>query len=70
MGWAEQRAAILGGSPTEAPAAVPYPLPVRWGRERGEIAVQDPETGEWHEMAYEDATPVWKAALRRKRGND
>ena len=50
------------------PISVPYPLPVRWGRERGDIAVQDPETGEWHELAYADATPVWQAALRRREG--
>jgi hypothetical protein len=67
MGWAEERAKLLSGDVAEVYSeAVPYPLPVKWGRQRGDIAVQDPETGEWHEMSYDDATPVWKAALRRK----
>lgn len=65
MGWAEDRAKLLAGEPV-AEIVVPFPLPVMWGRSRGDIAVQDPETGEWHEFAYDDATPVWKAALRRK----
>jgi len=55
------------------PARLPEPKPVRpwsgvqvhWGRERGDMAVQDPATGEWHEFAYRDATPVWQAAVRR-----
>jgi DNA primase len=38
---------------------------VHWGRERGDLAVRDPATGEWHEIRYRDATPVWKAAIRR-----
>lgn len=69
MGWIEERAKLLTGQPSTAPAQpakVPYPLPVRWGTERGDIAVQDPFTGEWHEMSYQDATPVWKAALKRR----
>lgn len=66
MTWLEERERILSGGPAETRANVPYPLPVRWGTERGDIAVQDPETGEWHELAYSDATPVWKAALKRK----
>jgi len=38
---------------------------VHWGRERGDLAVQDPSDGTWHEMAYRDAPPVWKSAVRR-----
>jgi hypothetical protein len=75
MGWAEERARLLADdapaivqvAPGETPA-VPYPLPVKWGRERGDVAVQSPD-GEWHEMAFSDATPVWQAALRRKNGD-
>lgn len=64
MGWAEDRARLLAGEAT-TPAEVPFPLPVRWGRQRGDIAVQAPD-GEWHELAHGDATPVWKAALRKR----
>jgi hypothetical protein len=63
MGWAEERARLLSGDPSEA-ITVPFPLPVRWGRQKGDIAVQSPD-GEWHELAYTDATPVWKTALRK-----
>jgi hypothetical protein len=68
MGWAEERARLLADDAPEItePEAMPYPLPVRWGRQQGDIAVQDP-WGDWHELAYSEATPVWKAALRRKR---
>jgi hypothetical protein len=73
MGWAEERARLLADDPpveTEAAQVVaPYPLPVRWGRERGDIAVTDP-WGEVHEMSYSEATPVWKAALRKGRVAD
>jgi hypothetical protein len=69
MGWAEERAKLLADDPPDGPTvdpeAVPYPLPVKRGRQYGDIAVQDP-WGEWHEMDYADATPVWKAALRKK----
>jgi len=48
-----------------APSATRPPM-VCWGRERGDIAVRDP-WGEWHEIAYRDATPIWQAAVRSKR---
>lgn len=50
---------------TAAKAGPPYwPIAVRWGRQRGDIAVRDPVTGEWHEFAYRDAPEAWKHALR------
>lgn len=51
----------------EAPERQWRGVQVRWGRERGDIAVQDPVTGEWHEMAYRDAPRVWQAAVREAR---
>jgi len=39
---------------------------VRWGRERGDLAMQDPADGTWHEIAYRDATPAWRAAVKRR----
>jgi hypothetical protein len=43
------------------------PSRVVWGREHGDIAVQDPVTGEWHELPYSEATHLWQAAVRRRR---
>jgi len=40
---------------------------VTWGRERGYLAVRDPHTGDWHEIPYREAPPVWQAAVRRNR---
>lgn len=40
---------------------------VTWGRERGHLAVRDPRTGDWHEIPYREAPPVWQAAVRRSR---
>jgi hypothetical protein len=40
---------------------------VRWGRERGDVAAQDPHDGTWHEMSYRVAPPVWQAAVRAGR---
>jgi DNA primase len=62
---AEADTEILISEP--APAREPRGTRVRWGRERGDVAVQDPQTGEWHEMAYREATPVWQAAVRSGR---
>lgn len=40
----------------------PRPLcPARWGREKGYIAVRDPNTGETVEIPYHQATDVWKS---------
>ncbi|MGE3511475.1 MAG: hypothetical protein AB7N65_21605 [Vicinamibacterales bacterium] len=41
---------------------------VTWGRERGYLAVRDPHSGDWHEIPYQEAPPVWQAAVRRGRG--
>jgi hypothetical protein len=41
-----------------------WPIQVRWGTLRGDIAVRDPWTGAWHEFPYRDAPEVWKLALR------
>jgi hypothetical protein len=43
------------------------PPAVAWGRERGYLAVRDPHTGDWHEIPYREAPPVWQAAVRRGR---
>jgi len=49
----------------------PVPLPslprVVWGQARGYIAVHDPVTDTWHEIAYRDAPVVWQAMVRRRR---
>jgi len=42
---------------------------VTWGRERGYLAVRDPHTGDWHEIPYREAPPVWQAAVRRGRAS-
>jgi hypothetical protein len=39
---------------------------VAWGRVRGYVAVHDPATGEWHELAYRDAPSAWQAAVRKR----
>lgn len=59
---------VVAEKPAEPGPARPWRgVQVHWGRERGDIAVQDPMTGEWHEIAYRDATPVWQAAVRAGR---
>lgn len=30
-----------------------------WGRERGWLAVRDPNTGEWHDLPAREAPPSW-----------
>ncbi len=71
------RAIVAGPELTERPWRVRHrnpPFPgngspaVTWGRERGYLAVRDPHSGDWHEIPYREAPPVWQAALRRGRG--
>lgn len=55
--------------PAPATSASRSGVVVRWGSERGWIAVRDPASGEWHEIRYQDAPEVWRRALpRRGRG--
>lgn len=54
-----------------SPSPVSGPAPrVVWGRERGYIAVYDSATDTWHEIAYQDAPAVWRAAIRKHRRGD
>ena len=74
------RAIVAGPTETERPWRLvrrygPVPLPslprVVWGQARGHLAVHDPATDTWHEIAYREAPPVWQAAVRsRHRKND
>jgi len=53
-------------SETVAAGADPpyWPIEIRWGTARGDIAVRDPWTGDWHEFAYRAAPEAWKLARR------
>jgi hypothetical protein len=67
------RAIVAGPDQTERPWRIrgrvgPFPCSgpptVTWGSERGYLAVRDPHTGDWHQIPYREATPVWPAAIR------
>lgn len=73
------RAIVAGPEQTERPwrrerRCGPFPAleqpAVVWGRERGYLAVRDPHTGDWHEIAYCDAPAVWQAAVRTRRNSN
>lgn len=54
----------------ETPEVKPSPRPLcpaRWGREKGYIAVRDPNDGTVHEIPYHQATDVWKSDIRNSR---
>lgn len=70
------RVIVAGPETTERPWRMVHrygPFPgtgqpaVCWGRERGDLAVRDPYTGDWHEIPYREAPPVWQAAVRKGR---
>jgi hypothetical protein len=37
-----------------------WPYRVVWAREFGWVRIEDPFTGEWHEVRKDDALPLWK----------
>jgi hypothetical protein len=64
---------VAGPDETERPWRLvrrygPVPVPTQprvvWGQARGYLAVHDPATDTWHEIAYRDAPAVWQAAVR------
>jgi hypothetical protein len=73
------RVIVAGPDKTEQPWCMarrygPFPgtgqPSVSWGRERGYLAVRDPHSGDWHEIPYREAPPVWQAAVRAGRQRD
>jgi len=75
--WVCARCGVIVAGPdkTERPWRMrrrfgPFPCggqpAVVWGSERGDLAVRDPHTGDWHQIPYREAPPVWQAAVRRK----
>jgi len=67
---------VAGPDQTERPWRMrrqfgPFPCSgqprVVWGSERGDLAVEDPQTTDvWHQIPYREATPVWQAEVRQK----
>lgn len=49
---------------TDEPPRQRFTFDVRYGAERGDLAVRDPFTGEWHEIASKDAPPSWRDIAR------
>lgn len=69
-------AIVAGPDQTERPWRMrsrvgPFPCSgpptVTWASERGYLAVRDPHTGDWHQIPYREAPPVWRAAIRAGR---